>query len=591
MFLSLASIEFSRKVYYHLIIPHIAGEAAMTYYELIKVLEEHINETRFDSAQKLLAAANANDPDALFDICVILQIYHSLEESLPYLEKAAELGNVPAMFQLSVFCYHGEIDRYKNSYDKAFPLLKKCADAGDIIAKYNVGMHYLYDSDKRDIQVAVKYLREAGDADDSVCDRVAAEFEALGDYAEAIKYYKKAKVVYPDGAYLFPVDEENIMAEFYPSIAYCYYLAEDYVNAIKYINKGIIDDNPYCYYLLGRMYYEGKGFDEDAELAIKYLKKSASYESGWSVDACVLLGDIFSDETHKGIIDKSKALFYFEKAQKLGRDCKYAIEILKEETAPLSESDALLTSAEDISAGSNALGNYLRLVKNDLKQEFGQCWDKLSDFTQRVLITGMVSLVTYVACEKEYPDIHMDYSTVILSLSRALEREIKDIFYVKFKQYLKSENVDPYIFQRLNGFVEQRNDCSALSYTESDAWFTLGKFKLIVNFKNKFDSFIGRSVKTIDPDLLDFCDRFVFKASAFSKDWKKRKEEITAYLGDFAQQVDVISKEYRNESAHTSNTATLHRARICVDWIIKVKHMLYNFVDKIDYAKLSKLKS
>ena len=86
-----------------------------------------------------------------------------------------------------------------------------------------------------------------------------------------------------------------------------------------------------------------------------------------------------------------------------------------------------------------------------------------------------------------------------------------------------------------------------------------------------------------------FCSEFVFKRNSFSKNEFLRKKEITKFMCEFSKQVDDISKNYRNEAAHTNSTSSVERAKVCVDWIIKVKQLLYKFVEKIDRDRLDEL--
>ena len=564
----------------------------MTTKELEKVLRDNLEMTGYDTVEKLLADIEANNSDALVDVCIVLQCNGMCDESYPYVEKAAELGNVTAMHQLADFYLDGTIERYKNAEKKAIPLLKKCADKGDIIAKFQIGQYYIYDDAEQNRDQGVKCLREAGDADGTVAEMVAEEFFVLGDYENALEYYKKAFVNVeggPEDYEAFRVDEEGITIVYYPNIADCYYYLGDYLNAIKYINKGIVEENPHSFYQLGRLYYEGKGVEENLDFAIKFFGKAASYNIDQvSRYAYATLGEIYSNEAIPVLLDKSKALRYYEKAQKAGGDCQYIIDELKSEVGSLEEDDGLFEYADNLSIESSSLGKYLMVVERDLERDFGTYWMRLSDFTQTVLTTGLMSLITFIACEKENRNVHLDYSVVILSLSRGLEREIKDIFCVKFQKYLKLKAIEPKYYRRVAGFVVTDN-ANVLHYAENDNWFTLGKLPIMVQEGQRLNYRTNQPEQTMDVDLLNFCDKYAFKQSAFSNDNRIRRANITEYMCDFAKQVQEISRSYRNESAHTSSTASLKKAKYCVDWIIKVKQLLYKLIEKVDYDKLNEL--
>ncbi len=225
---------------------------------------------------------------------------------------------------------------------------------------------------------------------------------------------------------------------------------------------------------------------------------------------------------------------------------------------------------------------YPSIVENDLKNDFGQYWNCLSDFTKNVFITGITSLIAFVSCEKNNRQTSLDYSSVIISISRGLERELKDIFYCKFQEYLIRKNVDPSNYKRLTNFTFMDGD--NLTYTKSDFWFTLGKMKIIVN-EHLSTSRNGDKYTNIDYYLRDFCD-VIFKKNAFSSDSFNRKIDITKYMCELAKQVDDIANNFRNEAAHTNSISSLGKARVCVDWIIKVKKLLLKLIEKIDYSVL-----
>ena len=561
----------------------------MTTKELEKVLRANLELTGYDTVEKLLADIEVNNSDALVDVSIVLQCNGMGDESYPYVEKAAELGNARAMHQLADFYLNGEIERYKNAEDKAIPLLKKCADKGDSIAKFQIGLYYIYDNAEQDRELGIKYLKEAGDADGTVAEMVAEELFILGDYENALEYYKKATVNVVGGDEDFREDEEGITIVYYPNIADCYYYLGDYTNAIKYINKGIVEEYSYSFYQLGRLYYEGKGVEENLDFAIKYFEKAASFNiDQTSRYAYATLGEIYGNEEFSWLFNKSKALRYYEKAQKAGGDYQYIIDELKSEVGPLKDDDALFEYADNLSIESSSLGKYLMVVKRDLVHDFGSYWMHLSDFTQTVLTTGLMSLITFIACEKENKDVHLDYSVVILSLSRGLEREIKDIFCVKFQKYLQLKMVAPKYYKRIDGFVTA-GKAEILHYAENDNWFTLGKLPIMVQEGQRLNYWTNQPEQTMDVGLLNFCDEYAFKQSAFSNNKRIRRASITEYMCDFAKQVQEISRSYRNESAHTSSTASLKKAKYCVDWIIKVKQLLYKLIEKVDYDKLNEL--
>ena len=71
----------------------------------------------------------------------------------------------------------------------------------------------------------------------------------------------------------------------------------------------------------------------------------------------------------------------------------------------------------------------------------------------------------------------------------------------------------------------------------------------------------------------------LFKKEAFSE--QNRKREILHYIISLYQEVQSIADSLRNPSAHT-NSMKYHRAEVCGNYIIKVKKLLKNFIDKIE---------
>ena len=273
---------------------------------------------------------------------------------------------------------------------------------------------------------------------------------------------------------------------------------------------------------------------------------------------------------------------YFKKANELGYDCEYSISALESEVGSNNQQN-YVDYISNLIDEDMAVYKYPLIVEKDLKKDFGQYWDNLSSFTRNVLVTGITSLITFINCEEKNKELSLDYSSVIISVSRGLERELKDIFFNKFKLYLEKNAVDPSEYKRLERFTY--NDENGLKYTQSDFWFTLGKFKFIVNEHNSKNK-RGEDFTTIDYHLKQFCD-YIFKVDSFSNNSFYRMIEIIDYMIELAKQVDDIANNYRNEAAHTNNISSLDRAKTCVDWIIKVKKLLLKLIEKIDYSKLN----
>ena len=523
--------------------------------------------------------------DAYYLLSVALQLAQMDEkEWARYLEIAADKGSLGAMEQLADFLMmdEDEDDLFEYNPTKAIELYKKLVPYGNLRALYVLGIYYLTDdSPEWNPKLGIEYLQKVGDEADSLCEYVADNFEAMGQYEKAIHYYKKAKWVDVDGECVSDVDEEDIMVDMYPNISYNYYEMHDYVNALKYANKGITY-NPkfkYCHYLKGLVFLE----QENISGAIDSFTSASALDEP---NACYQLGLIYKDNNY-GVEDKGKALYFFEKAKDLGVACSFSIDSIKNELH-YSKEEEYSKYLNYIIEEKIPIELYPNVVKKDLEKDFGNYWEYLSPFTKTVLITGITSLIAFMNCEKN-SDISLDYSSVIISISRALERELKTVFYDKFIEYLELKGVNASEYCRLDKFV-YKNEYEFYEYSKSATWFTLGKLKVMVNKREKVNKLTDEYYTSIDYNLRNYCMDYAFKKEMFPQKAFDRRTQIVDYVCELANQSDDIAQNYRNEAAHTSSTSSLERARSCIDWILKVKQLLLKFIEKIDYEKINNMK-
>lgn len=364
-------------------------------------------------------------------------------------------------------------------------------------------------------------------------------------------------------------------------------------NANVFINKGIVINDSYCMFLKGLIYYENEdnNGEEQIDKAIEWFVKASNANLEM---ASFYLGKIYSNNDK--YFDREKALYYFGKAGELANSCKPLIESLSLGNN-LSKEDRFLKYIDNIIEAKVDVKTYPEIAENDLKKDFGNYWNKLSDFTKNVLVTGITIFMTFKNIDSNSnsnsnSSIKLDYSPVIISISRGLEKELRNVFFDKFKKYLIKTNANPYDFRRLRDFT-YIDKSGNYQFTDNNKWFTLGKLKFMVNEYSRIDynpNSIRNSIKkTMDSYLRDYCMNFALNKSQFSSDEEMHKKEVTEYMCDLSRNVSEISDVFRNESAHTNSTSSQDRATICINWIIKVKQLLLRFLEKLDYESLESL--
>lgn len=549
-----------------------------------EIISELKKEIPLEEYESFLKKIKENNPDALFNLSVICQYTgcSSDEFWIDVLQEAADLGSEEAKEQLADLC---NIDSEEKKLPfskrkKEWGLYKELAEDGNYRGLFGAGCYYLVpDNPEFNPAVGIKYLEKVGDNKKEYAGEVGVIFEELGDFDRAIKYYKKART-YEDelnlvgGSY---IDEEGIQTLYYGAIANAYFEKGDIPNAIKYAEKGIADEkDSHCYYLLGKIYLQNEEWDK----AIQYFKESQT-EEGFRE-----LGLFYADS--KDAKDKETALYYFKKASNK-YDCSYFIESLENELETPKE-DEFAIHIDNVIDDAIPCIKYPKIAEEELKKDFGLYWNRLSDFTRTVLISGIASLFYFEKCEKQNPNLRLDYSGVISSVSRALEKETKEYFFAKFRNYLIKMRINPISFNHLKGFIQKNDsrDGYSYTYTKVDHWYTLGKLERIVN-KCERTQESGETVYTIDKYLLNYCDSVLFKKNSFSKSNAKRRIDISKYMISLGEQTANIASDYRNVAAHSESTSNAEKARECVKWVIKVKKILLELVEKIDFSKIQEL--
>ena len=302
--------------------------------EHLEAVEKYLGFSPYETMGDFLKGLEADSGEAYYELSCSLQCEDMDEKAwAKYLEMAAERGSIGAMEQLADFLHDEEMggELFEHNEEKAIELYKKCGHES-LRAMYVLGTYYLFhNGPEKNPELGIRYLEEVGDRDESMCPLVAEAFESNDDYERAIKYYKKARTFEADDYAEF-IDEEGVEITFYSNIALLYHMMGDDENAVKFANKGIVEDIPFCYFVRELIYLDYNDPDTYDERAEKLLKKAADLNV---VAACLKLGEYNGDAP--SIEYKKLGLEYFEKARKLGAKCDDKIEDLKKTIADYGE--------------------------------------------------------------------------------------------------------------------------------------------------------------------------------------------------------------------------------------------------------------
>lgn len=213
-----------------------------------------------------------------------------------------------------------------------------------------------------------------------------------------------------------------------------------------------------------------------------------------------------------------------------------------------------------------------RADKNEYDEEeknvidnIGECaWNKLEKDSQRFLVT---SEITY----NHLCDLgnKVDYSGVCLSVTKALEIELKKRFYQGFIDYLDecyeySEYHSSFFYDDI---IQEGN-------LKKETKWTLGGIPYILGANtNKKLSHKIRENNT--SKLLEYSKYALFDPN------KHSDEEIKKTLKFYGSKIDSITQKYRNKAAHTDRIKD-SKAKQCLDYVVDVKRFLGCMLDSFD---------
>lgn len=338
---------------------------------------------------------------------------------------------------------------------------------------------------------------------------------------------------------------------------------------------------PVGFYELGCIYSDGEHVERNHKLAIKYFEQAAEAEVGeawYRLAYLYYYGD-------GGIVDLQMAKRCFEKAIFCGFNCEYAYEMVRVDLNEKDESNPMKEYAECLIQESARGAERNACIKQDMANEFGEYWEKLNEKIRRFIYTGIKIYVD----NYEDDDTYFDFSSAISEMSKSLETLLAEVFYTNYKRWLRKHGVND-----IKAYFES---LGARVYSDNDP-FELGIFKRITYAKETVDSDYETERRNIRenkiPAILvkngnevykkQLFDKFaeyvdsIFKANAFST--KERMQEITAFVINLVEQVEIIRFDLRNRASHDTLMKAEH-VELCGNILYKTKKVLYGIVSKI----------
>ncbi len=174
------------------------------------------------------------DANTLYEEGIRLYDNKEYDAAIPFLTKAAEMGNALAQIDLGNCYYYGH--GATKDYFKAVKWFKKSAEQGNANAQYNVGLCY--------------YWGEG----------------VTKNYAEAVRWYRLAA--------------EQGHQEAQCRLGECYYngegVTQDFAEVERWYRKAAEQGHALAQYRLGNRYYHGQGVTKDYAEAVKWYRKSAA---------------------------------------------------------------------------------------------------------------------------------------------------------------------------------------------------------------------------------------------------------------------------------------------------------------------------
>lgn len=471
-------------------------------------------------------------------------VHQNWEEATKWISRAALQGLPRAQENLANMYYYG--NGVEQNFNEAAQWWIKSAEQGYALAQYNLGVLYYYgEGVDQSFTQAIHWYRKAAEQNESSSQNNLGLMYARGEGIE-----------------------------------------QDYVQASYWYSKAASHGDSYGFANLGNLYRDGLGVCFSAQKAVELWCKACEAKEDICNFASYNLGYAYYDGW--GVErDLNKAKYHFELAIKNGYQCSYALEMVKRELGEEFKDNLMHEYAESIVKKHISNDKLYVRISKDLEKDFGSAWHTMDKESKNFLISGLSTYIIYYSMGAQIYG-NLDFSQSIMEMCKALERELGKYLYSGYVEYLKKKKIDPKTFNPKRTFVKKVSASEYDYYSSGDVKkFTLGNLEDTLGIERFMQSMIADDVGIaksnkyelkIDETMSSYLD-CLFKSDAFSSE--NRKREIQHYIISLCQEVQSIADSFRNPSAHT-NIMKYHRAEVCGNYIIKVKKLLKNFIDKIE---------
>ena len=330
------------------------GEAVLALY---KMLAEDLYEANDEETAELRQkAADLGNAEAMYNLGEMYYFEQDSEKAIIWYKKAAEVGNINAINDLYYMYSNG--DGVKSDYKEAIHWCEKGAELGDIDAMVEVGNAYRDGHGvQQDYTKAIRWYEEAynrGNTDViiTISDCYYRSKAIIHSNDDAIKWHKKA-------AELGNTDAMIALGDILRCGEGC---SVDYEKAVQWYQQAIKLGNNKALCVLGLMYKNGQGVEKNDELALQKFHEAA--ELGDPI-AMVELANYYRNG--KRLEKDSESMKWYHRAADLGN--KEAINELyiyyTEKATPKNQTDIIEWSKKAAESNNSdamvRLGNAYRL--------------------------------------------------------------------------------------------------------------------------------------------------------------------------------------------------------------------------------------
>lgn len=204
--------------------------------------------------------------------------------------------------------------------------------------------------------------------------------------------------------------------------------------------------------------------------------------------------------------------------------------------------------------------NQYESTKDNLKEKFGEQWEKMSETSQDFLITADVLFKDMISMDSQ-----LDYSGICILVTKAMESELKRRFYDEFMEYLESRF--PRQYEQWHYALYKISDKKRLSPLP-EAKFTLGSVPQVFCLYQP-DGVSDEAFEVGKKRLLEFMTE---KMSIQSDE-----KDIDKFVHEIGASVNRIKNNYRNPAAHIRPLSKTD-AQQCFDDVVYVKELLIRFL-------------